>query len=264
VVALQPFSRFDTLRSRNLMTKLFSIFLALTAVVSAVSQTRQITPKEWKDAMHLKTGFPSNPAGGPYRMTFWSNSFEHGDSGKNSSRKTVTENFSASEGREHTETRIGTKISNQSDRIWKDRNEYERLENGKWTVKPNKGGQGQYRLGTGKGTDSTKPGPDGNPALFIRKPGSDEILYFALGERLYKRQVVTVYEEVTRHVLIRQSDQTEIHYENRTRHWLTDKGRMIRVDRNYVIYANEQTTRILSGYEWENDPSIKPIELPTN
>jgi len=246
------------------MTKLFCILLSLTAAVSAVSQTRQITPEEWKAVMHAKTAFPSNPAGVPYRMTFWSNSFDQGDSGKNSSRKIVTEKYSATEGRERSETRIGVKISNQSERVWKDKSEYERLDHGKWTLKQNRGGQGQYRLGTGKGTDSAKPKPDGKPPTSVRKPGSSEALYFALGERLYKRDIVTVYEEVTRHVLIRQSDQSEIHYENRTRYWLTSKGKMIRVDRNYVIYATDQTTRILSGYEWENDPSIKPIELPVN
>lgn len=242
----------------NVMTKLFCILLALTAAVSTESQTRQITPAEWKAAMQATTAFPSNPAGVPYRMTFWTNSFDQGDSIRNSSRKVVTENYSATEGREHSQSRTGAKTSSQSERIWKDKNEYERLDNGKWTLKRNMGGQGQYRLGTGKGKDSTKQGS----ALFIRKPGSIEILYFALGERLYKRGIVTVYEEVTRHVLIRQSDQTELHYENRTRYWLTGKGRMIRVDRNYVIYGDDQTTRMLSGYEWENDPAMKPIKLP--
>ena len=244
------------------MTKVFCLLLALTAVVSAFSQTRQITSTEWKAALQAETAFPPNPTGVPYRMTFWSNSFDQGDSRRNSSRKIVTEHYSAKEGRERSETRIGTEISNQSERIWKDGNEYERLDNGKWTRKQNARGQGQYRLGDGTDIDSTKPGSDGKPPKFVRKPGSDEILYFALGERLYKREIVTVYEEVTRHVLIRQSDQSEIHYENRTRYWLSSKGRMLRVDRNYVIYGNDQTTRILSGHEWENDPAIKAIEIP--
>jgi len=125
------------------MTKLFCILLALTAVVSAVSQTRQITPQEWKAVMRVEAVFPSNPAGVPYRMTHWSNSFVQGDSRSNSSRKVFTENYSAKEGREYSEGRSGGKISDRIERVWKDRNEYERLDNGKWTLKQNAGGQGQ-------------------------------------------------------------------------------------------------------------------------
>jgi len=47
------------------------------------------------------------------------------------------------------------------------------------------------------------------------------------------------------------------------RRWLDRNGRMIRVDRNYVIYGNDQTLPILSGSEWESDPAIKPVKLPS-
>jgi hypothetical protein len=63
-------------------------------------------------------------------------------------------------------------------------------------------------------------------------------------------------------VPIRLVGKTEIHNENRGRHWVNSVGNIVRTDRNHVIYSDEKTTRTLSGTEWEIDPAIKPVEMP--
>lgn len=243
------------------MTKLFCISLVLITAASAVSgQTRQITPEEWGTL--IRAAGPWRAPAGPYRLTHWWNSLDQGDSVSNSSSRIVTEYVNAKEGCEVSEGRLGGKPPVRGERIWKDGVEYSRTGGGKWVRKQSSTGQAPARPPVAKSTDSTKPGSNGEPPTFARKPGSEEILFYSLGERLYKGRMVGVYEEVTRHVLIRLSDKTEIHYENRTRHWLNSDGRIIRTDRNYVIYSDDKTTRILSGTEWEVDPLIKPVTLP--
>ena len=97
---------------------------------------------------------------------------------------------------------------------------------------------------------------------YIRKSGAEEILYYSLGERPYKGRIVSVYEEVTRHVLIRKADNSEIHYENRTRFWIAEGKDVVRHDTYYAIFDPDKTIRMFTSTESELDASIKPFESP--
>lgn len=104
--------------------------------------------------------------------------------------------------------------------------------------------------------------PDPVNPTFVRKPNSDDVLFYSLGDRPYKGQIVSVYEEVTRHVLIRTADKSEVHYENRTRSWIADGKNCVRWDTHYAIFYSTKTLRMFTSTEWELDPDIKPIEPP--
>jgi hypothetical protein len=245
------------------MKNLFCISLLLITAISADAQTRQITAEEWRSVMRDRNVRWTPPVG-PYRLIRWSNTFDLGDSHDLSSSRIVTEYLNAKEGREVSEGRMGMKGPFRNERIWKDGVEYVRVNGGKWTRKQKIAGKAEPGTVIGKNTDSTKPGPNGEPPTYARKPGAEEMLYFALGERLYKGQTVAVYEQASRHVLIRLSDKSEVHYEDRTRSWVNDAGKIIRTDRHTNIYTDQRTTRMLSGTEWENDPAIKPVVLPVD
>ncbi len=131
-------------------------------------------------------------------------------------------------------------------------NLFTRLDNGKWMAED---------------VPSPKPqvvrvpdDPVNSP--YVRKPGAEEVLYYSLGERLYKSRIVSVYEEVTRHVLIRKADNSEIHYENRTRFWIAEGRDVIRYDTYYAIFVPDKTIRMFTSHEWEADPGIIAFESP--
>lgn len=97
---------------------------------------------------------------------------------------------------------------------------------------------------------------------FERKSGYGESVYFSLGTQLYKGRLLSVYENVTRHTLIRKSDRTEVYYEDRYKTWLAPGKIVVRSDRTNVIIQNDRTFRSGSSYEWERNANIQPLKKP--
>jgi hypothetical protein len=107
-----------------------------------------------------------------------------------------------------------------------------------------------------------RPDPANSP--FERKPNSSERLYFSLGTMLYKGQVLSVYENVTRHTLIKKADRSEVYYEDRYKTWLAPGKTVVRADRTYVIIHDGKTSRSINSTEWERNAIIEPLKVPAN
>lgn len=221
----------------------------LTCVVGSVGQTIYITKAEWAEVMRGKKTVPVSEPKLPYRQITKLNSFEDGDTKGGYVGYITDERIDRNNGRFHRVERIGENIRSE-EIINVGTNTFTRRDNGDWVAAklPSR-------------TKVIRPIEDPVNPVHIRKPNSGEILYVSLGERPYKGQTVWVYEEITRHVLIRTADKSEIHYENRTRFWIA-ADMIVRRDTNYVIFDGSKTTRILTSTNWELDPNLKPFEPP--
>jgi hypothetical protein len=157
--------------------------------------------------------------------------------------------FNKSNGRTHRVERIGTNI--RSEEIINIRSRtFTRRNGGDWVD-----------TGVPSRTNAVQPEDDANDPNWVRKPNSRETLYISLGERLYQNKLVSLYEEITRYVMVRTANQSEIHYEKRTRFWIA-QDQIVRKDVDCVLFDGPKTSRKILSAEWEADPKLKPFEPP--
>ena len=225
------------------------LIFAFSAISSA--QTTLMTSQQWHVLFKGPRPAPFKaPKSSPYRQITKSGSYEDGDVKGGYMGYITYEQYSKENSRFHRIDRAGTTIRSEEQlKIGKDI--FTRSNNGKWVAEDVRSESKVVRV-----PDDPVASPD------FRKPRAEEILYYSLGDRPYKGQIVSVYEEVTRHVLIRKADSSEIHYENRTRFWVSESGESIRFDTYYAIFDRNKTIRMFTSNEWEIDPGIKPFEIP--
>jgi hypothetical protein len=215
------------------------------------AQTTLMTSQQWQSLFNGLRPAPFKPPKfSPYRQITKSGSYEDGDLKGGYMGYITFEQYSNENARFHRVERVGTTIrSEEKLRIGKSM--FTRLDNGRWVANdiPSQ-------------TKVVRVPDDPVNSPYFRKPGAEEILYYSLGERRYKGQMVSVYEEVTRHVLVRKADNSEIHYENRTRFWVSQNNETVRYDTYYAIFDSDRTSRMFTSNEWEVDLNIKPFEIP--
>ena len=232
------------------MKQLCIVILTLLCSGLIHGQTIQISKAQWTAVMKGKSPTPFRPPNPPYRQITKINSFDDGDTKHGYAADIISENFSRENSRFYRVERIGTKIRSE-EKISIGKTIFTRLDEGEWIAAdiPSR-------------TKAVRVRNDPVNPKTVRKPNSEEFLYFSLGERPFKGRTASVYEEVTRHVLIRTADNSEIHFENRTRIWITDDQSVARYDTYYAIFDSAKTTRIITSREWEKDERIKPFEAP--
>lgn len=220
------------------------------AIINAIGQTRIMTKAEWDEVMVGDVGAPffcTKPVP-PYRLTVNQSSFDDGDVILGFSEQLVFEFVTQRDYRVLKKQRVGDKTITEES-VFIEEQRFGRRNESPWVA-----GQGLTQ------PKVVRPDPALSP--FERKPGYGESVYFSLGIQLYKGQLLSVYENVTRHALVRKSDQTEVYYEDRYKTWLAPGKVVIRSDRTNVIIQNDKTFRAVSSYEWERNAKIEPLEKP--
>ena len=232
------------------MKKLIGIGLLLFCTMHALGQTTLMTREEWTAVMKDVAPTPFNQPPPPYRRTVRQSSFEEGDLVLGYTSLRISERLNRTTGRSVSRERIGTELRSD-ETVYIGKQIFSRRDDGPWVaaVLPSR-------------TRVIRSQPDPVNPQFVRKPDSVEVLYYSLGSRVYKGRTVAVYEEVTRHILIRTADKTEVHRENRTRSWIADRKNCIRWDTHYATFDSTKTTRAFTSTEWELNPNIQQIELP--
>lgn len=226
-------------------------FIVLVLAGSFGAQTTPMTSQQWHTLFNGPRPAPFKPPKfAAYRQITKSGSFEDGDVNGGYMGYITYEQYSKENSRFHRIDRAGTTIRSE-EKLNIGTGKYTRIDNGRWVAEDL-----PSRIKTVRVPDDPVNSP------YIRKPGAEEILYYSLGERPFKDQIVSVYEEVTRHVLIRKADNSEIHYENRTRFWISESKEIVRYDTYYAIFDGAKTIRMFTSNEWELDASIKPFEPP--
>lgn len=235
---------------KYLSFSLIDLGVIFVCAINGFGQTTLMTKAEWTVVMTDVAPTPFKLPAPPYRMTVRQSSFEDGDLLLGYTSLIVSEHFSRTNSRFTLRERIGTK-TRSDEKVYIGKQIFSSRDDGPWVVAdlPSR-------------TLVVRSQPDPVNPSFIRKPNSNEVLFYSLGVRPHKGQTVSVYEEVTRHVLIRTAHKTEVHYENRTRIWIASDKTCVRWDTYYAIFDSTKTHRMFTSHEWELNPDMKPFGPP--